>query len=163
MKILGKVLMWIFFVYMIFAIFATTYIYLPVHIVLTIISCPVLLNKLIKRIKIKHSIIARVVIIIILFFISSKMIDFSSKIYVKDTIKPEVLELLVQEYREYNVVDVISWKYVERGIEEYNEYYEVSVEIALKDDKGTQRVNKKYLAVYDIIEGECIEISEIKE
>ena len=87
----------------------------------------------------------------------------SYSIFVNRAVKPIVLNNVVEEYREYDVVDVIPWKYVEREPDGYTEYYEVFVEIVLKKENDVDRVEKKYLAVYDSITKQCIEISEIKE
>lgn len=161
LKILGHSMSWIFTLFMFLFLTSMTGVYIVIQLLLAIISCPLVFIILFNKVEVKHKIVVRVVVMLLVFcasvFISSK----SSVIIMKNAIEPVVAKQIMVENSDYSDVDIVSldlYEYAEKDT--IQEYIIVTVDYILKSDNNNTRNMKKYDIVYDILTRECISIKE---
>ncbi len=162
LKILGHSMSWIFTLFMFLFLTSMTGVYIGIQLLLAIISCPLVFIILFNKVEVKHKIVVRVVVMLLVFcasvFISSK----SSVIIMKNAIEPVVAKQIMVENSDYSDVDIVSldlYEYAEKDTNQ--EYIIVTVDYILKSDNNNTRNMKKYDIVYDILTRECISIKEM--
>ena len=161
LKILGHVLSWIFTLFMFLFLTSMTGVYIGIQLFLAIISCPIVFIILFKKIDVKHKIILRIFVMLLVFFASVFISSKSSVIIMKDAIEPVVVKQIMAENSDYKDVDVISldlYEYAEK--DNIQEYIIVTADYILKNDDNILRDMKKYDIIYNILTRECQSIKE---
>ncbi len=159
-KVIGEIICWLLMVFFLITLCFGMYgiKYYVIGVLAVLLSCPLLIKFVLKKVNVNHKTAIRVIILVICFISNAYAITHSYKDRVTKITYNTVINEIEKKYPGYDSIDVKDYYIVSKEQTPINDYLEVTIEFVLHKDEGTERIKEKFDIQYDSVNQECVKV-----
>ncbi len=159
-KVIGEIICWLFMAFFLITLCFGMYgiKHYVIGVLTVLLSCPLLLKFVLKKVNAKHKIAIRVIILAVCFILNAYAITHSYNDRVIRITYNAVIKDIAKQYPEYDTIDVHGYYISSKKQTVDTDYLEVTIDFVLPKEEGRERIKEKFDIQYDVVKKECVKI-----
>lgn len=159
-KVIGEIICWLFMVFFLITLCFGMYgiKHYVIGVLTVLLSCPLLIKFVLKKVNAKHKIAIRVTTLAICFILNAYAFTNSYADRVTKITYNTVINEIEKKYPGYDSIDVKDYYIVTKEQTPINDYLEVTIEFVIHKDEGSERIKEKFDIQYDGVNKKCVKI-----